>query len=96
MLITDHLLLNYKRCNRRTYLEMYGDPQQKDPEKDFVIKLKRENQTHIAKVIAERSFALLFFACQFSSRLAAELPANYRVNESRSRLHLSRNFKFRL
>ncbi|WP_319420621.1 TM0106 family RecB-like putative nuclease [Pleurocapsa sp. FMAR1] len=55
MLITDHLLLNYKRCNRRTYLEIYGNPQQKDPEKDFLQKLKRENQTHIANVIKERS-----------------------------------------
>ena len=55
MLITDRLLLNYKRCNRRTYLEMFGDRQQQDPDKDFLIKLKRENQTHIARVIAERS-----------------------------------------
>ena len=53
MLITDHLLLNYKRCNRRTFLEIYGDSQQKDLEKDFLHKLKRENQTHIANVIQE-------------------------------------------
>ncbi|MEL7419222.1 MAG: TM0106 family RecB-like putative nuclease [Cyanobacteria bacterium J06555_3] len=55
MLISDHLLLNYKRCNRRTFLEIYGDPQQKDPDKDFLLKLKRENQTHIRNVIAARS-----------------------------------------
>lgn len=54
MLITDHLLLNYKRCNRRTYLEIYGNRQQKDPEKDFLQKLKRENYTHITNVIKER------------------------------------------
>ena len=54
MLITDHLLLNYKRCNRRTFLEIYGDSQQKGSEKDFLVKLRRENKTHIAKVIQSR------------------------------------------
>ena len=54
MLITDHLLLNYKRCNRRTFLEFYGDFQQRDPEKDFLVKLKRENKTHIANVIQNK------------------------------------------
>ncbi len=54
MLINDHLLLNYKRCHRRTFLEIYGNRQQKDPEKDFLLKLKRENKTHIADVIQKR------------------------------------------
>ncbi|MCC0178206.1 TM0106 family RecB-like putative nuclease [Waterburya agarophytonicola K14] len=54
MLITDHLLLNYKRCNRRTFLEIYGDVQQRNTEKDFIIKLKRENQTHITNTIRNR------------------------------------------
>jgi predicted RecB family nuclease len=56
MLLTDHLLLNYKRCNRRTYLEIYGNSQQQDPEKDFLLKLKRENQTHIHNILRSRSF----------------------------------------
>ena len=55
MLISDHLLLNYKRCNRRTFLEIYGDLQNKEPEKDFLNKLKRENQAHVNKVIEVRS-----------------------------------------
>lgn len=54
MLIDDHLLLNYKRCNRRTFLEIYGDRQQQDPDKEFIFKLKRENQIHIANVIRQR------------------------------------------
>ena len=54
MLITDHLLLNYKRCNRRTFLDIYGDITRKDLEKDFLAKLKRENQTHINNVIKDR------------------------------------------
>ena len=55
MLISDHLLLNYKRCNRRTFLETYGDRQHRDPEKDFLLKLKRENKTHIRNVIEAKS-----------------------------------------
>ena len=52
MLISDQLLLNYKRCNRRTFLEIHGNPQRKDPDKDFLLKLRRENQAHISNVIA--------------------------------------------
>ena len=55
MLISDRLLLNYKRCNRRTFLEVFGNPQNRDPEKDFLLKLKRENQTHIRNVIEAKS-----------------------------------------
>ncbi|MEY2856570.1 MAG: hypothetical protein RLZZ74_880 [Cyanobacteriota bacterium] len=55
MLISDHLLLNYKRCNRRTFLETFGNPQDQDPAKDFLLKLKRENRTHIRNVIQGRS-----------------------------------------
>ncbi|MEL6440033.1 MAG: TM0106 family RecB-like putative nuclease [Cyanobacteria bacterium J06621_8] len=53
--ISDHLLLNYKRCNRRTFLEIHGDAQQKDPEKDFLGKLKRENKAHINNYICQKS-----------------------------------------
>ena len=55
MLISDHLLLNYKRCHRRTFLEIYGNLRNKEPEKDFLNKLKRENQAHINNVIKARS-----------------------------------------
>ena len=55
MIISDHSLLNYKRCNRRTFLEVYGDREYRDADKDFLLKLKRENQTHIKNVIAARS-----------------------------------------
>ena len=54
MLISDHLLLNYKRCNRRTFLERYGDREYRDADKDFLLKLKRENQIHIKNVIAAK------------------------------------------
>jgi uncharacterized protein len=55
MLISDHLLLNYKRCNRRTFLEIFGNPQDRDPAKDFLHKLRRENRAHLRNVIESRS-----------------------------------------
>ncbi|MDJ0679214.1 MAG: TM0106 family RecB-like putative nuclease [Xenococcaceae cyanobacterium MO_167.B52] len=51
MLLTDQLLLNYKRCRRRTYLEVYGNRAEKDPEKEFLLKLKKENQLHITSTL---------------------------------------------
>lgn len=56
MILTDELLLNYKRCRRRTYLDVHGNPQQRDPEKEFLLKLRRESQTHINNVLLARSF----------------------------------------
>jgi predicted RecB family nuclease len=55
MLLTDELLLNYKRCRRRTYLDLYGNKIQRDATKEFILKLKRESQTHIAAVLAARA-----------------------------------------
>jgi predicted RecB family nuclease len=51
MLITDEVLLNYKRCSRRVFLNAYGDSSLQQTEADFVQKLKRENQTHVAYVL---------------------------------------------
>lgn len=55
MLLTDELLLNYKRCRRRTFLEVYGSYQDREPTKEFLLKLKRENKLHIDTVLQERS-----------------------------------------
>ena len=55
IVLTDELLLNYKRCNRRTYLEVYGAYEEKDPQKEFLLKLRKENQQHIQNFIQERS-----------------------------------------
>ena len=51
MLITDSLLLDYNRCPRRAFLNIHGDPKQKDPERDFLDKLRQENKRHIALVL---------------------------------------------
>ncbi|HEY9673456.1 MAG TPA: TM0106 family RecB-like putative nuclease [Waterburya sp.] len=43
MLITDELLLYYKRCRRRVFLDVYGDSTQQDPEQDFLLKLRQDS-----------------------------------------------------
>jgi uncharacterized protein len=43
MLVTDDLLLYYKRCRRRAFLDVYGDPAQQDPEQDFLLKLRQDS-----------------------------------------------------
>ncbi len=53
MLITDSLLLDYKRCSRRAFLNIHGDPKQQDVKRDFLLKLRQENQRHISLVLAE-------------------------------------------
>jgi uncharacterized protein len=52
MLITDELLLHYKRCPRRSFLNIYGNDLEKDCEKDFLLKLKQESENHSQKVLA--------------------------------------------
>ena len=55
IVLTDELLLNYKRCSRRTFLDVYGDATQKDPQKEFILKLRKENKLNIREYIKERS-----------------------------------------
>ncbi|OKH24064.1 recombinase B [Hydrococcus rivularis NIES-593] len=53
MLLTDALLLDYKRCPRRAFLNLYGDSNEREPERDFLLKLRQESQHHVATVLAE-------------------------------------------
>jgi predicted RecB family nuclease len=53
MLLTDALLLDFKRCQRRAFLNAYGDYGDRDPERDFLQKLRQESQNHVAAIIAE-------------------------------------------
>lgn len=46
MLVTDDLLLHYKRCQRRVFLDFYGDCTQQDPEQDFLLKLRQDIVAH--------------------------------------------------
>ena len=55
MLLTDELLLYYKRCRRRAFLDLYGDPTQQDQEQDFLLKLRQDSRTHQQVVLASMS-----------------------------------------
>ncbi len=57
MLLTDELLLNYKRCRRRTYLDFYGDGSHKKTEKDFIRKLREENRQQIADILSGQEYS---------------------------------------
>lgn len=53
MLITDDLLFHYQRCSRRAFLNVHGDQEQKQPEKDFRQKLKEESENHCQTILAK-------------------------------------------
>lgn len=51
MLVTDELLLYYKRCQRRAFLDVYGDRTQQDQEQDFLLKLRQDSFAHRQAVL---------------------------------------------
>ena len=55
MLLTNDLLLYYKRCRRRAFLDIYGDLSSQDQEQDFLRKLRRDSQTHQQAVLAREA-----------------------------------------
>lgn len=55
MLLTDDLLLHYKRCKRRAFLDIYGDLNSQDQEQDFLKKLRRDSHTHQQAVLAKEA-----------------------------------------
>ncbi len=52
--ITDDLLFDYQRCNRRAFLDLYGDPEQRDPPTDYLIKLRQDSVSHHLAVLGDR------------------------------------------
>lgn len=54
MLLTAELLLNYQRCDRRAFLDTYGDRSQKLPPSDFLLKLSQDSILHRQTVLADR------------------------------------------
>ncbi len=57
MLLTDDLLLNFKRCERRAFLNLFGDRREKSSEKDFLMKLRKENQLQIDAYLGQRPYS---------------------------------------
>ncbi|MBE9117639.1 TM0106 family RecB-like putative nuclease [Lusitaniella coriacea LEGE 07157] len=56
MLLTDNLLLDYKRCQRRAFLEVCGEVAQKEAEREFLLKLRRENQKQVEEILAHQMY----------------------------------------
>ena len=52
MLLTDDLLLNYRRCQRRAFLNVYDQTTLLDPKGEFQQKLERDKQEHVARVMS--------------------------------------------
>ena len=52
--LTDDLLFQHQRCQRRAFLETYGNLEQRDPPSDYLAKLKQDSQTHQRNVLAEQ------------------------------------------
>ena len=53
MLLTAELLLNYQRCNRRAFLDVYGDKALRDKISDYVIKLIQDSGDNQRTVLKE-------------------------------------------
>ena len=53
MLLTAELLLNYQRCNRRAFLDVYGDQAVRDEISDYVIKLIQDSADNQRAVLKE-------------------------------------------
>jgi predicted RecB family nuclease len=52
MLLTAEMLLNYQRCNRRAFLDVYGDSSQKDAPSDYLLKLFQDSvQNHRSRLV---------------------------------------------
>lgn len=49
--ITDNLLFDYQRCNRRAFLDLYGNAEQRDPPSDYLVKLRQDSLSHQMAVL---------------------------------------------
>ncbi len=56
MLLDAQLLLFYQRCNRRAFLDVYGDPDRLDPASDYLNKLMRDSWEYHRTVLNEWNY----------------------------------------
>lgn len=59
MLITDKQLLLYQRCQRRAFLDRYGDISQQDPPSDFLLKLIRDSSAYQKYILSQYPYSKL-------------------------------------
>jgi predicted RecB family nuclease len=53
--LTDEVLFNYQRCRRRAFLDLYGNPEQRDAPSDYLLKLRQDSQEHQLAVIQSQT-----------------------------------------
>ena len=56
MLLSDVVLLDYKRCNRRPFLDFYGDPSQQEAQREFLLKLREENKKQVLELLGDTPY----------------------------------------
>lgn len=56
MWLTDELLLYYQRCQRQSFLDLYGDKSWRNPPSDFLLKLQRDSRVYRQSVLADRIY----------------------------------------
>jgi predicted RecB family nuclease len=61
MLLKDELLLYYKRCRRRAFLDIYGDYSQQEREQDFLLKLREDSRAHQQAVLSNLSHQSAYY-----------------------------------
>ncbi len=53
MLLTDKILFNYQRCQRKSFLNLYGTPSAPSPLSDLMQKIHQDSHTYRQTVLAE-------------------------------------------
>ncbi len=53
VVISEELLLNFQRCDRRAFLDIYGNPDHRDPPSDYLQKLHQDSIEHQKTVITD-------------------------------------------
>ncbi|MDX2240597.1 MAG: TM0106 family RecB-like putative nuclease [Leptolyngbyaceae cyanobacterium bins.302] len=56
MLIDAEQLTNYQRCHRRAYLDVHGDPAERDATNEYLLKLIQDSQENQRGFISKNSF----------------------------------------
>ena len=53
LVVTDHTLFTFLRCQRRAFLDTHGDTSLQNNPSDYLLKLKEDSATHRQEVLAE-------------------------------------------
>lgn len=56
MLITDKILFNYQRCQRKAYLNLYGNPNQQSPLSDLIVKIQQDSCAYRQSILDQLAY----------------------------------------